>query len=46
MYKTAYDTIFLGTEDWQKLSVPEGQVYDFSEDSTYIQCPDFFDNIV
>lgn len=45
MYKTAYDTIFLGTEDWQKLSVPEGQVYDFSEDSTYIQCPDFFDNI-
>ena len=43
MFKTAYATIFDGTEDWKVLNAPEGKLYDFNDDSTYIRCPSFFE---
>ena len=44
MFKNAYASIFEGTKDWQELEVPTGQLYEFDENSTYIQCPSFFEN--
>jgi len=44
MYKDRYSTVFEGTGDWKKLAVPTGELYDFDSNSTYIQCPSFFEN--
>ncbi len=44
MFAKSYATVLDGTEDWQKLSAPEGKLYEFDEKSTYIQCPSFFEN--
>jgi aconitate hydratase len=44
MFKEKYDTIFDGTEDWQKLVAPMGKAYEWDNASTYIQCPPFFAN--
>ena len=44
MFKERYATVFDGTEDWQKLAVPSGNLYEWDNDSTYIQCPPFFEN--
>lgn len=44
MFKERYATVFDGTEDWQKLAVPSGNLYEWDVDSTYIQCPPFFEN--
>ncbi len=43
MFKSAYATIFDGTQDWQDLKAPEGGLYEFDNTSTYIQCPSFFE---
>ena len=43
MFKSAYETVFSGTEDWQNLSAPTGKLYEFDKESTYIQCPGFFE---
>ncbi len=44
MFKEKYDTIFDGTEDWQKLVAPMGKAYEWDNASTYIQCPPFFEH--
>ncbi|MFZ9035222.1 MAG: aconitate hydratase AcnA [Francisellaceae bacterium] len=44
MFKSSYATILDGTEDWQKLSASSGNLYEFNKNSTYIQCPSFFEN--
>ena len=44
MYQERYATVFDGTEDWQKLKAPEGELYAFKKSSTYLQCPTFFEN--
>jgi aconitate hydratase len=44
MFEKAYGSIMEGTEDWQKLASSEGRLYEFDENSTYIQCPPFFEN--
>ena len=43
MFESAYATIFDGTKDWQQLKVPTGKLYEFDKNSTYIQCPSFFE---
>lgn len=45
MYKEKYATVFDGTEFWKKLEAPTGNLYNWDKDSTYIQCPPFFDDI-
>ena len=37
-----YDSVYEGPKEWQVLQAPEGKVYSWSEDSTYIQEPPFF----
>jgi aconitate hydratase len=37
-----YGATIAGPEDWQALRAPTGQVYDWNEESTYIQEPPFF----
>lgn len=44
MFQKSYENIMAGTKDWQKLSAPEGKLYQFDAESTYIQCPNFFDD--
>jgi len=46
MFKEKYAPVFKGTEIWQKLAVPTGKLYAWDHDSTYIQCPPFFDNVL
>ena len=43
MFKKAYATVLDGTKDWQELQVPTGKLYEFDKNSTYIQCPSFFE---
>lgn len=43
MFEKAYKTVLDGTKDWQELQVPTGKLYEFDNNSTYIQCPNFFE---
>ncbi|MDF2690961.1 MAG: aconitate hydratase 1 [Gammaproteobacteria bacterium] len=45
MYRDKYATVFEGTEFWKALDAPTGNLYNWDQDSTYIQCPPFFDNL-
>lgn len=45
MYRTVYADVFLGNADWQKIPVTTGHTYQWSNDSTYIQHPPFFDDL-
>ena len=42
MFKAQYATVFDGDEQWASLPVPEGDLYEWDPDSTYIQEPPFF----
>lgn len=42
MFRDKYSDLFSGDSDWQQLPVPEGGVYDWQDDSTYVQQPSFF----
>ena len=41
LYKTHYQNIFDGTDEWQKLSAPFGKNYEWPE-STYVKKPPYF----
>ncbi|XP_055383935.1 cytoplasmic aconitate hydratase [Condylostylus longicornis] len=45
MFQEVYGKIQLGSPDWQNLQAPEGMLYPWSEESTYIKKPPFFDNM-
>ena len=45
MFKARYSHVFDGPEEWRKLPVPEGTLYQWDSDSTYIQEPPFFQGI-
>ncbi|MBP1910390.1 aconitate hydratase AcnA [Methanolobus bombayensis] len=42
MFKAEYSNVYEGTELWKKLDAPEGLLYEWDTDSTYIQEPPFF----
>nr|MBA2246971.1 aconitate hydratase [Chloroflexia bacterium] len=42
MFREEYRTVFAGDERWQNLPVPEGNLYDWKAESTYVQEPPFF----
>jgi len=46
MFRSEYETAFLGDDNWQHLPVPTGQIYEWDEKSTYIKKPPYFDNMV
>jgi len=45
MYREEYATVFEGSSRWQALAVPEGALYDWKADSTYIKEPPFFQQV-
>ncbi|OYR81436.1 aconitate hydratase, partial [Halorubrum sp. E3] len=42
MFEEKYASVFEGDERWEALDAPTGEVYEWDEDSTYIQEPPFF----
>ena len=42
LFKQQYSNVFAGNEDWNGLSSPDGDIYTWSGDSTYIQNPPYF----
>ena len=45
MYQKEYGEVFLGDQRWQGLKVPEGNLYSWETNSTYIKQPPFFENM-
>ena len=40
-----YGNVFRGDDSWRGLPVPEGDLYAWDEDSTYVKNPPFFDGM-
>ncbi len=45
MFSDSYSDVFAGDEQWNDLAVPEGELYDWQDDSTYVRRPPFFDGM-
>lgn len=45
LFRQAYSSVYTANERWNKIDVPEGQLYEWDADSTYIQNPPFFENL-
>jgi len=43
MYISRKEKIFEGVEEWKQLKIPEGNIYEFDEKSTYVREPPWFD---
>jgi aconitate hydratase len=43
MFKKEYGAVFDGDQTWQSINTGDGATYAFSQDSTYIQLPPFFE---
>ena len=45
MFRKSYGEVFEGDENWESLDVPGGDRYAWSEDSTYVKRPPYFDGM-
>jgi len=45
MFAESYADVFAGDEQWQSLPTPEGQVFEWEPDSTYVRKPPYFDGM-
>ena len=45
MFREEYASVFEGDERWQNLPVPEGDLFVWDDDSTYVREPDFFEDM-
>jgi len=45
MFTRTYADVFTGDERWSSLEIPEGDLYDWREDSTYVRRPPYFDGM-
>jgi len=45
MFASDYADVFAGDERWQQLPTPEGDTFDWDEDSTYVRKPPYFDGM-
>jgi aconitate hydratase len=45
MFRKSYAGLFRGDEHWRGLPVPEGEIYAWDEDSTYVRNPPYFDGM-
>jgi aconitate hydratase len=45
MFQKQYANVFEGEESWRGLPVPEGDLYAWDENSTYVKNPPFFDGM-
>jgi aconitate hydratase len=42
MFKSRYDGVFDGDENWNSIDSPEGEIYSWDADSTYVRNPPYF----
>ena len=42
MFKSSYDAVFEGDENWNSIDSPEGEIYSWDADSTYVRNPPYF----
>jgi len=45
MYRNSYADVFKGNEHWNALDTPEGDLYQWAADSTYVQHPPYFEGM-
>jgi aconitate hydratase A / 2-methylisocitrate dehydratase len=45
MFRRTYADVFTGDEKWHSLEIPEGDLYDWREESTYVRRPPYFDGM-
>ena len=43
-FSNRYKNIFVGDDRWESISIPDGSIYEWTSESTYIQKPGFFDD--
>ncbi len=46
MFQKEYSEVFQGDDRWNSVKVPEGDLYEWTEKSTYIRKPPYFENMV
>ncbi|MET3851580.1 aconitate hydratase AcnA [Paenibacillus sp. OAE614] len=44
-FRRKYENVFTANERWNAIPVPEGELYEWDDNSTYIQNPPFFENL-
>ena len=44
-FTSAYGSVFKGDERWNSLDVPEGEIYQWDENSTYVKNPPYFEGM-
>jgi aconitate hydratase len=42
MFRTVYQDVYTGDEAWRSLAAPEGDLFQFEADSTYVRLPPYF----
>lgn len=45
MFRSKYENVFTANERWNSIPVPQGELYEWDDSSTYIQNPPFFENL-
>ena len=45
MFRGSYGSVYDGDQNWRGLSVPEGEIYDWPEASTYVRNPPYFEGM-
>jgi len=45
MFRKSYGEVFEGDENWNGIDIPEGDRYEWGDDSTYVKRPPYFDGM-
>ena len=45
MFRSSYDSVFAGDENWNSIRSPEGEIYTWDEASTYVKNPPYFEGM-
>jgi aconitate hydratase len=45
MFADSYADVFAGDQQWQSLPTPQGQIFEWDPDSTYVRKPPYFDGM-
>jgi aconitate hydratase len=45
MFTESYADVFAGDEEWQSLPTPEGEIFDWDPNSTYVRKPPYFEGM-
>jgi aconitate hydratase len=45
MFRRSYGSVFQGDENWNELPAPEGEIFTWEDDSTYVRNPPYFEGM-